>query len=172
MAFLVLFSFTLTACSDDDDADNNASHSVKLGDKTFSTPYGYWYMNSEAGEFDNENMVTMEFYSFNPTSGSYPSSMSFVAIEFELQDGQKEINTMVVKSGKYHIYVASDVTMSSEGLQCETEFGETGNSDLKIVRSGNSYTISIEHAVVSDDSKNYDFSFNYSGSLTHQHIGE
>ena len=82
--------------------------------------------DGRAGEYGNANMVTMEFYSFNPTSGSYPSSMSFVAIDFELQDGQNEINSMVVESGKYHIYVASDVSISSEGLQCETEDGETG----------------------------------------------
>lgn len=82
--------------------------------------------DGRAGEYGNANMVTMEFYSFNPTSGSYPSSMSFVAIDFELQDGQKEINSMVVESGKYHIYVASDVSISAEGLQCETEDGETG----------------------------------------------
>ena len=172
MACLVLFSFTFTACSDDDDTEGggNVSNSVKFDNKTFKTPYGYWYMNKEAGESSSDNMVTMEFYSFNPTSGSYPSSMSFVAIEFELQDGKKEINTAVVESGKYHIYVASGVTMSSEGLQCETEFGDTGNSSLNITRSGNTYTVSIEHAVVSDDNNNYDFSFRYSGGLTHQYI--
>ena len=174
MAMFVGLSLTLTACSDDDEeenSDNNSvSNSVTLGNKTFKTPYGYWYMNKEAGESSSDNMVTMEFYSFNPTSGSYPSSVSFVAIEFELQDGKKEINTAVVESGKYHIYVASGVTMSSEGLQCETEFGDTGNSSLNITRSGNTYTVSIEHAVVSDDNKNYDFSFRYSGGLTHQYI--
>lgn len=172
MACLVLFSFTFTACSDDDDTEGggNVSNSVKFDNKTFKTPYAYWYMNKEAGESGSDNTVTMEFYSCNPTASSIPSSVSYVAIDYELEDGNKEINTTVVKSGNYHIYVAYNVTMSSEGIQCETEYGETGNSDLKIVRNGNTYTISIEHATVSDENKSYDFSFNYSGGLTHQII--
>ena len=168
---------TFTSCGDDagdDDATGGKGGcSAKMGSSSFDVPYGFWYLNSELSPSNDEsNVVTMEFYSFDPTSAKIPSSMSFVAIEYDLPDGQREISSIVVEGGKYHVYAATGVTMSSEGFQCETKDGDSNNSDLKIVRNGNSYSVSIERATVGDESKNYDFSFSYSGGLSHQVIGE
>lgn len=169
----VCLCLCMASCSDDDDEGGSDSskgkNKVTLGDKTFKVPYGFWYTGEDCEDLDNDE-VSMEFYSFNPTSGKMPSSMSYVAIEYKLADGKKEINSTVIESGKYHVYVATGVTMSSEGLQCETEYNDIGNSDLKIIRDGNKYTVTIEHATVSDDNKNYDFSFNYTGNLKHQYL--
>lgn len=167
----VCLSFCAASCSSDDDEPKggSANNYGKLGDKTFNTPYGFWYLNEEIGETGNN--VTMEFFSYNPTS-EIPQSASFVAIEYTLPEGEKEINSTVIKGGKYHIYVAVGVSMSDEGLQCETIDNDTNNPDLKIERNGNSYKVSIDNVALEDDYKSYNFSFNFSGQLKHQFIGE
>lgn len=167
---VVCLSLCLASCSKDDEPEGgNGSSSAKVGDKTFNTPYGYWYLNREIGEQGND--VTMEFFSNDPT-GNY-KSMSFIAIEFTLPEGEEEITSTVIEGGQYHVYAAVDVTMTDEGLQCQTPGrGETSNSPLRIVREGNNYTVSIDNARLEDDNRSYKFSFKYSGKLTHDFIGE
>ena len=176
MLAAVCLCFGLASCSEDEGeggGSNTGKNSVRLGNKTFKTPYGYWHSGAQDSEASvDDNLILMEFYSYNPTSGKFPGKASVVGIEYEAPKGQKEITSTVLKGGEYHIYVAHDVTMSSEGLQCETYDNDTSNPDLKIVRNGSTYSISVEGATVSDENQNYDFSFNFSGKLTNRQIAE
>lgn len=175
MLAAVCLCFGMASCSEDDGEGGGSStgkNSVKLGDKTFKVPYGYWHSGAEDSEASVEdNVMMLEFYSYNPTSGKWPSKMSVVAIEYNVPEGQKEITSTVLKGGEYGIYVAHDVTMSDPGLQAEGDY-DASNPDLKIVRNGNTYSISVEGAKVSDDDRSYDFSFNFSGKLNHLQIAQ
>lgn len=166
--------FSMVSCSEDEDGTGGGSgnNSVKLGSKTFKTPYGFWHSGGQDTEDFEDNIIMMEFYSYNPTSGKFPGKASVVAIEYKAPAGQSEITSTVVKGGEYDIYVAHDVTMSSAGMQCETLYRDASNPDLKIVRNGNKYSISIDGAKVSDESNSYDFSFNFSGKLTNSQIAQ
>jgi len=166
----------MASCSEDDgDGDGSGSsvgtNSAKLGNKTFKVPYGFWHMGDEDSEEGEENVVMMEFYSYDVLSNKFPGKMSAVYIDFIVPSGQKDITSTVVDGSDYNIYVVHDATMSSSGLQAETR-DHKSNPDMKIVRNGSKYSISIEDAKVSDGNQSYDFSFNFSGQLTHRQIAD
>lgn len=176
----VCLSFCMASCSEDDgDGDGSGSsvgtNSAKLGNKTFKVPYGFWHLGIEESGVDyEENVVHTEFYSYNVLSDKFPGKLSCVYIDFDVPAGQNEITSTVLKDGDYHIYVVYDATMSSPGgLQAETDH-ETSQPDLKIVRNGSKYNISVEGAklIDSDGNQSYDFSFNFSGQLTHRQIAD
>lgn len=161
-------SLSMISCSEDGPGEGQGESSVLLGSKTFETPYGFWTVQNSG----NSTYAIMEFYNADPLSSNLPNSMDMVLIEFELPDGQEEITSTKIKGGEYHIYTATGVTISSEGLQCESRHGDISNSDLKITRNGSNYTINIDNATVSDDNNSYRFKFSYSGNMKNQTFGE
>lgn len=174
----VCMGFCMTSCSEDgDDGDGGGAgsgigtNSAKLDNATFKTPYGFWHRGDQDTEEMEDNLVLMEFYSFDPTAGKFPSKMSFVGIEYEMPKGQKEITSTVLRGNEYNLYLAKDVTMTSEGIQCGSKYNDTDAPDLKIVRNGNKYTITVEGVTLEDENnREYTFSFNYSGKLTNKQI--
>ena len=54
------------------------TNSAKLGNKTFKVPYGFWHMGFEDSEGGEENVVMMEFYSYNVLSNKFPDKISAV----------------------------------------------------------------------------------------------
>ena len=179
----VCLCFGMASCSEDDgDGDGDGSSSVgknsaKLGNETFKVPYGYWHNSAEDSEASaiGDNVILLEFYSYNPTSSKFPGKASVVGIEYDVPEGQKEITSTVLKSGEYRVFVGHNLTMNeNEGIYCESKFNSTNDPDMKIVRDGSKYTITVEGLKVSDenDENVYNFSFNYSGKLTHRQIAE
>lgn len=170
----VCLCFNLVSCSEDGPEAGDGNCTVKLGSESFKTPYGFWHMGYEdSDESAGDNFVMMEFYNFNPLSGNYPSMMSAVAIEYEVPAGQKEISSAVIKGGDYHVYIAHKFAYEDGGIDCENDYKNPNDPDLKIVRNGDSYSISVEGLKVGDDdTPKYDFSFNFSGKLTHRQIAQ
>lgn len=170
----VFVCFGMASCSDDDDDDSgngNGNATVKVGSTTFSVPYAFWHFEGTSGA-TGKKVVNYEFYSFNPLK-SFPSSISFVGISFDVNAGDNDVASVTVPAGSYEVYIAHGVSMNSEGMQYETIYNDySENSDLQIVRSGNNFSIKIEKAKVGDDKGRYDFSFNYSGGVTNQKIAD
>lgn len=167
----------MASCSEDDDNATGNNGVAKLGNNTFNVPFGFWHTGDEDSDSKvDDNLVMLEFYSFDSLSNNFPGSVSVVSIEYELPEGQKEITSTVLKGDEYEFYVAHGVTMSSSGIQCESIRSDSGNPDLKIVRNGNTYSISIKNLKVyagdTADDISYNFSFDYNGQLTHRQIAE
>ncbi len=176
----VCLCFGMASCSEDEEsgADSGAGSgagvegnaAAKLGDNSFSVPYGYWYEEGPAG--NGKKNVQLEFYSWDPTSGEYFSELHFVSFSFDIPEDANGLPGMVLKGGEYDGYVAYNTTMSSPGIQCEWSYYNTENPDLVIERNGDNYTVKVENLKVSDEVNEYNFSFNYSGKLKNERISD
>lgn len=166
LVMVAFLSVGFASCSSDDDEDGGGSGSVAAtldGAKVSFHKNAYWYI-------DNERMY-IEFYSFdvmNVLNGKspIPTPMNFLSIGYDIDNNQTGMESVTLPSGKYDIYLAEGVTMTSEGWQGETWDNATNNSDLVIVKNGNNISIKIEKAYVGDDKADKIFSFSYNGPIS------
>lgn len=159
----LFLALSAVSCSDDDDdasgnGKGNNAISVTLDGKSVKFSNVYWYRY--------EGEVYVEFYSYDPTNiKSMPNSINFLSISFDAADESNELPSVTVPSGEYHIYVAKNVTMNSDGWQGETIWRDTSNSPLIIKKEGNTYHISVEKATVGDDVTDTNISISYNGKV-------
>lgn len=150
----------VTSCSKDDEPDggNGATSSAfNLGGQPLKLSYAYWWAN--AGD------MHIEFYSYDPTGNKFPNSMSYLSIDYSIPSNQTEIESVTLPSGSYSIYVAKDVTMSSEGWQGQTKWNDSTNSPLIIEKDGKNVKITVENATISDYSESLPLTINFNSSI-------
>lgn len=167
----VLATLSLSSCSDDDDKDENGGGSGNITATLDGASLGlstvYWYIDSESSTSStSNNIMAIEFYSYDPTNlKSFPNSISYLSVNYEIPATQTSIESATIESGDYHIYVAKDVTMNSEGWQGETDYRATTNSPLVITRDGNNITVSVANAEISDWDTSKTLKLSYSGTI-------
>lgn len=176
MAIAVFTAISLASCGDDDDEEDEpgtgSNITATLNGSAMNLSHVYWYIDKESSTSspDNVNMV-IEFYSYNPTnpsSAQFP--ISYISVDYEVPASTSSISSKTIPSGKYHIYVAKDVSMTSSGWQAESIDGQTSNSPLVITRNGSETSVRIDHAeVVAGDNPSTDITktlaLSYSGSI-------
>jgi hypothetical protein len=164
IALMAVFAgLCMTACGDDDPddgGDSNGDGGIVINNSTVTMNYAYYW--SEGSE------MHIEFYSWDVTSNSVPSKMSFLSIDYASTDNVPQ--TCVVASNKYSMYVVKEATYTSDGFQGECSTSDS-KSDLKITRNGNTVSVNIAYANgIGGEGDNWtdDFSLsvNWSGSMS------
>lgn len=158
---VVLLSLVLSvaSCSKDDDNSSSSSGSVSVKLKGETVKFSNVYWHSEGGE------IFIEFYSYDLNSNSWPKSINYLGINYAVSGTPTGVSSVTLPSGDYHIYIAKNVTMDSEGWQGETLYQDTSNSPLIIQKNGNKYQISVEKATVGNDNTTAGLSINYNGTI-------
>jgi hypothetical protein len=139
IALMAVFTgLCMTACGDDDpeeDDNNNSTGSIVINDS--NVPLNYVYYWNDGSE------MHIEFYSWNLASSNFPSTMSYLSIDYASTDQVPQ--TCVLTSKQYSMYVVKDMTYTSDGFQgqCSTS---NSKSDLQITRNGNNYSITVAYA--------------------------
>lgn len=150
----------LTACSDDDDDNSGgggkSSSKVEVNGLSESLQQAYYWVSN--GE------MQIEFYSFDPTSGRYPSKISFLSISYDVESGETSPRSITLSSSQYSVYVALGVTTTDEGFQAETKYNDRSNPDLVINVNGNNISLDLS-CTVADDANDYPLTFKYNGSI-------
>lgn len=170
----IIASLSFASCSDDDDDKDNGGNkaSATIGSENLPLSYAYWYFdeNSSGNNADNKNLV-IEFYSIDITkmsASNFPSSINFMSIDYDVPASQSEPLAATVESGDYHVYLAKDVTMNSEGWQGETAWRATSNSPVVITKNGNTFTVNIASAeIYGENNQMKELKFSYTGPISY-----
>ncbi len=186
----VCLCFGMASCSEDEESGAGSGAGVegnaaaKLGDNSFSVPYGYWWVHGDISNpaSNGKKHVYLEFSSLDPHDlpniDVSSATAHMVLFSFDIPEDADGLPSIVLKGGEYEIDVVYGVTMYSEGIQCETDDeNNTEGPDLIIERNGDTYNVRVENAKVIDLNKGegigreeYSFSFNYSGKLRNEEI--
>ncbi len=159
----VFAGICMTACGEDDPdegGDSNGSGAIVINNSNVTMSHGYYW--------NDGSEMHIEFYSWDLSSSSFPSKMSFLSIDYPSTDNVPQ--TCVLASNQYSMYVVKDMTYTSDGFQGECSMYDS-KSDLKITRSGNTFSINVAYAngiggEEDDWNDSFSLSVDWTGSLS------
>jgi hypothetical protein len=164
IALMAVFAgLCMTACGEDDpdeEGGSNGNSAIVINNSNVAMNYAYYW--------NDGSEMHIEFYSWNLSSSSFPSTMSFLSIDYASTD--KVPQTCVITSNKYSMYVVKDATYTSDGFQGECSTSDN-KSDLKITRDGNTFSINVAYAnglggTGDDWNDSFSMSIDWTGSMS------
>ncbi|MCM1071669.1 MAG: hypothetical protein NC210_06695 [[Clostridium] fimetarium] len=175
LAIMSVAALALTsACDSDDDGKDSPDgggsdkFEVTLDGKTLKLSHAYWTLDDESTSSSGTHTMSLMFTSYdlvNPPKKL--SSINYVSIDYEVPKSQTGLEMANIFNGKYHVYVAQNVTMDDPGWQGENDFNQGKEGWLTVTKEGSSYTITLSPTKISQeteaDSKTLKFS--YSGPV-------
>ncbi len=168
----VCLCFGMASCSEDE-VGGGTDSAVKVGDKSFSFPYGFWHFNGD-NVYEGKRSVSLEFCSWDPLSKEMPSEMSYLFFTFRVPAEMTTLSSIVLHAGEYDMFLVSGMSLGNEGTQYEHKYSDSNNPDLIIEYKDGNYTVKIEDLnIYCDESDDHPtkFSFNYSGKLQNEDLG-